>query len=44
VIGLRTSSTELCEVAWRDGKVVIIPPEEIPVTEIEPELIERIKQ
>lgn len=30
--------------AWRDGKVVIIPPEEIPVTEIEPEPIERIKQ
>ena len=34
-LGLSTS-------AWRDGKVVIIQPEQIP--EIEPEPIERIKQ
>ncbi|MCG3162933.1 MAG: hypothetical protein JMDDDDMK_04302 [Acidobacteria bacterium] len=41
---LKRKKLGLSASAWRDGKVVIVPPEEIPVSEIEPEPIERIKQ
>jgi hypothetical protein len=41
---LKRKKLGLSASTWRDGKVVIVPPEEIPVTEFEPEPMERIKQ